>query len=312
MLAQRAAAQRGIASALRVPTRRAQVRFASATAGAESRVQMSFAKKAAVAAGVTVAVGAGAYFAVPRVYAGGALGVHPAKYPWDHDAWNKIYDHASLRRGFQVYKEVCSACHSLKYVAFRHLVGVTHTEEEVKAIAAEYEVEDGPDDTGEMFMRPGAPVDFYPKPYKNDQAARVANAGALPPDLSLMTIAREGGADYVFSLLTGYCDPAPGADTKEGLHYNPYFPGGWIAMARSLYDGLVEYEDGTPATTSQMAKDVVTFLCWSAQPDHDLRRELGFKSLVVMIPLCILAWYVKRFKFAALKSRKLVFSPPKK
>jgi ubiquinol-cytochrome c reductase cytochrome c1 subunit len=188
----------------------------------------------------------------------------------------------SLRRGFQVYREVCSACHSLKRIAWRNLVGVTHTVDEVKALAEEIEYDDEePDERGDIVKRPGKLSDYMPNPYPNDNAARSGNAGALPPDLSLMIKARHGGADYVFSLLTGYPeDPPPGIHLLEGLHYNPYFPGGAIAMARILFDGiteawydsdrtgLVEYEDGTPATTSQMAKDVVHFLNWTASPEH--------------------------------------------
>jgi ubiquinol-cytochrome c reductase cytochrome c1 subunit len=162
-----------------------------------------------------------------------------------------------------VYKEVCSACHSLKLIAFRNLVGVSHTEDEAKAIAADYEIQDGPDETGENFMRPGKvsfPIaeiitsfniqkiiklsDYFPPPYANDEAARAGNAGALPPDLSCIVKARMNNEDYVFSLLTGYHEAPAGIKLREGLHYNPYMPGGAISMARVLYDGLVEYEDG--------------------------------------------------------------------
>lgn len=187
-------------------------------------------------------------------------GLHPPQYPWPHGGMLDTFDHASIRRGFQVYQEVCSTCHSLSRVAWRNLVGVSHTVDEVKAMAAEIEYEDGPNDDGEMFMRPGKLADYLPSPYPNDEAARAGNAGALPPDLSLIVKARHGAADYIFSLLTGYCDPPAGVKVQEGLNYNPFFPGTQIAMARVLFDGLVEYDDGTPATTSQMAKDVTTFL----------------------------------------------------
>jgi len=304
----RVAGVRVATTALRSPIL-SQARMSSTSTGAKQT--SSFAKKAAIAAGATAVVGAGAYIAVPNVYASGAAeGLHPPHYPWDAKEWNKTFDKASVRRGFQVYKEVCSACHSLKRIAFRNLVGVTHTEEEAKALAAEYEVEDGPDDDGEMFMRPGKLADYFPSPYKNDEAARAANAGALPPDLSLIVLARHAGADYIFSLLTGYMDAPAGAEVKEGLNYNPYFPGTWIAMARNLYDGIVEFEDGTPATTSQMAKDVTMFLWWAAEPDMDRRKELAFKALVLMVPLAGLTWYIKRFKFASFKTRKMVFNPP--
>uniref|UniRef100_A0A8D2PB14 Cytochrome c n=1 Tax=Zosterops lateralis melanops TaxID=1220523 RepID=A0A8D2PB14_ZOSLA len=182
-----------------------------------------------------------------------------------------------VRRGFQVYRQVCSACHSMEFVAFRSLIGVTHTEAEAKALAEEVEVQDGPDENGEMFMRPGKVSDYFPKPYPNAEAARAANNGALPPDLSYIVNARHGGEDYVFSLLTGYCDPPAGVSLREGLHYNPYFPGQAIGMAPPIYDEVLEYEDGTPATMSQIAKDVCTFLRWAAEPEHDHRKRMGLK-----------------------------------
>ncbi|KAI8078243.1 cytochrome C1 family-domain-containing protein [Gilbertella persicaria] len=227
-------------------------------------------------------------------------GLHPPSYPWPHSGPLDTFDHASIRRGYQVYREVCSACHSLDRIAWRNLIGVSHTEDEVKAMAEEFEYQDGPDDNGDMFMRPG-----------KAKAARAGNAGALPPDLSLITKARHGGEDYVFALLTGYVDPPGGVEVREGLNYNPYFPGGAIAMARVLYDGLVEYEDGTPATTSQMAKDVCTFLAWSAEPEHDERKKMGMKATVILVGLTALSIYLKRFKWAPIKSRKIVYNPPK-
>jgi ubiquinol-cytochrome c reductase cytochrome c1 subunit len=155
-----------------------------------------------------------------------------------------VEPNCSLRRGFQVYREVCSACHSLNKIAWRNLVGVTHTVDEVKAMAEEVEYEDEePDEQGDVIKRPGKLSDYMPKPYPNDNAARSGNAGALPPDLSLMVKARHGGADYVFSLLTGYPEePPPGVHVMEGLNYNPYFPGGAIAMARVLFDGKIKIE----------------------------------------------------------------------
>ncbi|OZJ01968.1 Cytochrome c1, heme protein, mitochondrial [Bifiguratus adelaidae] len=238
-------------------------------------------------------------------------GLHPPAYPWPHNGPISTFDHAAIRRGYQVYREVCSACHSLDRIAWRNLVDVSHTLDEVKAMAEEVEYQDGPDDEGQMFDRPGKPSDYMPKPYPNEEAARAGNAGALPPDLSLIIKARHGGADYVFSLLTGYVDPPAGVEVREDLNYNPYFPGGAIAMARVLYDGLVEYEDGTPATTSQMAKDVTTFLAWAAEPEHDERKKLGYKYMLVTTALLGLSWWLKRFKWAPLKNRKIVYNPPK-
>ena len=205
-------------------------------------------------------------------------GLHPPAYRWSSLGWFDTYDHMSIRRGFQVYQEVCATCHSLQRIAWRNLVGVSHTVDEAKAMAAEVEYTDGPNDDGDMFQRPGKLADYLPSPYPNEEAARSANAGALPPDLSLIIKARHGGADYVFSLLTGYCDPPAGFNVQEGLNYNPFFPGTQIAMARVLFDGRVEYPDGTPATTSQMAKDVVTFLYVARTRLTDQALGLGARA----------------------------------
>ncbi|TYI60324.1 hypothetical protein E1A91_D10G096500v1 [Gossypium mustelinum] len=177
-----------------------------------------------------------------------------------------------IRRGHQVYQQVCASCHSMSLISFRDLVGVAYTEEETKTMAAEIEVVDGPNDEGEMFTRPGKLSDRFPQPYANEAAARFANGGAYPPDLSLITKARHNGQNYVFALLTGYHDPPAGVTIREGLHYNPYFPGGAIAMPKMLIDGALEYEDGTPATEAQMGKDVVTFLSWAAEPEMEERK----------------------------------------
>lgn len=217
----------------------------------------------------------------------------------------------SLRRGFQVYREVCASCHSLSRVPYRTLVGTILTVDEAKALAEENEYPDEPDEQGEIPLRPGKLADYIPAPYKNDEAARFANNGALPPDLSLIIKARHGGCDYVFSLLTGYPEEAPaGVQVAPGMNFNPYFPGTGIGMARVLYDGLVEYEDGTPASTSQMAKDVVEFLNWAAEPEMDERKKMGMKVLVATTALWAVSVYVKRYKWAWLKSRKLTYDPP--
>jgi len=240
----------------------------------------------------------------------GEAGLHPPAYPWPHKGLLDSFDHASIRRGYQVYREVCAACHSLDRIAWRNLVGVSHTVDEVKAMAEEVEYEDGPNDEGEMFQRPGKLSDYMPPPYANEEAARAGNGGALPPDLSLITKARHGGVDYVFALLTGYIDPPAGVEVREGMNYNPYFPGGAISMARVLFDGLVEYDDQTPATTTQMAKDVVTFLNWAAEPEHDERKRLGLKAVILFSVLTALSLYVKRFKWAVIKNRKIFYNPP--
>jgi len=285
-----------------------QARLASSATG----VVQPGSKLVAITAAAATAAGVGYYIHVNPVHANVAdEGLHSPAYPWSHNGYLSTFDHASIRRGYQVYREVCSACHSLDRIAWRNLVGVSHTVDEVKAMAQEVEYEDGPNEHGEMFQRPGRLSDYMPRPYPNDEAARSGNAGALPPDLSLIIKARHGGCDYVFSLLTGYVDPPAGVEVREGLNYNPYFPGGAIAMARLLYDGLVEYEDGTPATTSQMAKDVTTFLAWAAEPEHDDRKKMGLKAMIILTALTGLSIYLKRFKWSVLKSRKLAFKPPK-
>lgn len=218
---------------------------------------------------------------------------------------------SSLRRGFQVYQEVCASCHSLSRIPYRALVGTILTVDEAKAMAEENEYDTEPNDEGDIEKRPGKLSDYLPSPYKNDEAARAANNGALPPDLSLIVKARHGGCDYIFSLLTGYPEEAPaGAVVPEGLNFNPYFPGTGIAMARVLYNELVEYEDGTPASTSQMAKDVVEFLNWSAEPEMDQRKKMGLKVLVITSALFALSVWVKRYKWSPIKTRKVMYQGP--
>ncbi|XP_037634869.1 cytochrome c1, heme protein, mitochondrial [Sebastes umbrosus] len=278
---------------------------------------MSFAslprhkKVALTTLGVVTAGGAGLALMLHQSVKASDLELHPPNYPWSHAGPLSSLDHASIRRGYQVYKQVCSACHSMEYLAFRNLVGVSHTENEVKTIAEEVEVVDGPDESGEMFTRPGKLSDYFPKPYANPEAARVANNGALPPDLSYIVNARHGGEDYVFSLLTGYCEPPAGVALREGLYYNPYFPGQAIGMAPPIYNEVLEFDDGTPATMSQVAKDVCTFLRWAAEPEHDQRKRMGLKMLMgagILIPL---VYYMKRHRWSVMKSRKIAYRPPK-
>lgn len=227
---------------------------------------------------------------------------------WSHHGALASFDYKAIRRGFQVYRQVCSACHSIDKIAFRTLVGVTHDEEGMKKMAEEYEIEDGPDDAGEMFERPGKLSDSFPSPYKNEEQARAANGGALPPDLSLMVKARHYGIDYIFHLLTGYVEPPEGKVMLPGLHYNPYFPGGAIAMAKQLEDGQVEYEDGTPATVTQMAKDVAAFLAWTSEPEHDDRKKNGMQWLVAIAVGIAVTGFYKRFRWSILKTRKITYT----
>ncbi|XP_069815867.1 cytochrome c1, heme protein, mitochondrial [Dendropsophus ebraccatus] len=261
--------------------------------------------------GVIAAGGAGLVFALHNSVKATELELHAPSYPWSHGGFLSSLDHASVRRGYQVYKQVCAACHSMDYIAFRNLVGVSHTEAEAKAIAEEFEILDGPDENGEMFTRPGKLSDCFPKPYSNPEAARAANNGALPPDLSYIANARHGGEDYIFSLLTGYCDPPAGVSMREGLYFNPYFAGQAIAMAPPIYDEVLEYDDGTPATMSQVAKDVCTFLRWASEPEHDDRKRMGLKIVLMSTFICSVLYYMKRHRWTVLKSRKMVYKPPK-
>ncbi|XP_034980539.1 cytochrome c1, heme protein, mitochondrial [Zootoca vivipara] len=273
---------------------------------------LSRGKKVALTTlGVLTAGGAGLALALHTAVKAGELELHPPNYPWSHNGMLSSLDHSSVRRGYQVYKQVCSACHSMEYLAFRNLIGVSHTEEEAKALAEETEVQDGPNEDGEMFTRPGKLSDYFPKPYPNPEAARAANNGAVPPDLSYIVNARHGGEDYVFSLLTGYCDPPGGVSIREGLYYNPFFPGEAIGMAPPIYNEILEFEDGTPATMSQIAKDVCTFLRWAAEPEHDHRKRMGLKMALIMGLLLPLTYYLKRHRWSVLKSRKIAYRPPK-
>ncbi|XP_017289231.1 cytochrome c1, heme protein, mitochondrial [Kryptolebias marmoratus] len=280
--------------------------------GSMSFANLSSRKKVALTTlGVVTAGGAGLALMLHQAVKASDLELHPPTYPWSHNGPLSALDHASIRRGYQVYRQVCAACHSMEYLAFRNLVGVTHTAEEIKALAEEFEVVDGPDENGEMFTRPGKPSDYFPKPYPNPEAARAANMGALPPDLSYIVSARHGGEDYVFSLLTGYCEPPAGVSLREGLYYNPYFPGQAIAMAPPIYNEILEFDDGTPATMSQVAKDVCTFLRWAAEPEHDQRKRMGLKFLMGCAIVLPLFNYMKRHRWSVLKSSKIVYRPPK-
>ncbi|KAK4311830.1 hypothetical protein Pmani_016702 [Petrolisthes manimaculis] len=273
--------------------------------------EMTTARKAVAAAlGVIGAGGASLVYALNQSVKASDLTLHTANFPWPHDGLFSSFDHASIRRGYEVYKNVCAACHSMKYIAFRNLIGVSHTEDEAKEEAKSVQIPDGPDEEGNMFERPGKLSDYFPNPYANDEAARSANNGALPPDLSYITAARHGGENYIFSLLTGYCDPPAGVSVREGLYYNPYFVGGAIGMAQALYNEVMEYGDGTPATASQMAKDVATFLKWASEPEHDDRKRMSIKVLMIFSLLFGISYYIKRHKWSVLKSRKFAYKPP--
>jgi ubiquinol-cytochrome c reductase cytochrome c1 subunit len=208
----------------------------------------------------------------------------PPHQQWPFEGVFGTFDTAASQRGFQVYKEVCSTCHAVKHLAFRNLEEIGYTDDQVKGIAAQYQVTDGPNDEGQMFQRPARPSDPIPGPFPNDQAARAANNGALPPDLSLITKAREGGPDYVYAILNGFKDPPPGFKLLEGTYYNQYFTGHQIKMPPPLTQtDQLKYADGTQATVPQMSHDVVSFLSWAAEPNLNDRHRIGFKVILFLI-----------------------------
>ncbi len=219
----------------------------------------------------------------------------PPSQGWSWEGAFGSYDRAAAQRGLQVYKEVCAGCHSMDLLFYRDLEGLGYSEDEIKAIAADYEVEDGPDDEGEMFDRTAIPSDRFVNPYRNDNEARSANNGALPPDLSLIVEARPNGANYLYALLTGYSEEVPdGIEMQEGMNYNAWFKGNQIAMGQPLYEDGVEYADGTPATVSQMASDVTTFLAWASEPNMEQRKSMGIKVMIFLLVLLGLLIALKR------------------
>lgn len=226
--------------------------------------------------------------------------LHPEDIHLSSAGWFGKFDRQQVQRGFQVYKEVCAACHSLKYVAFRDLQQIGYSEAEVKAIANQWVIEQPSvnPETGEAATRKNLPSDHFPSPFANEVAARAANANALPPDLSLMAKAREDGSNYIHALITGYRDqPAellkkfPDAKTPEGLHYNPYFANLNIAMPPPITsDGQVTYSDGTKATKDQMARDVAAFLTWTAEPNLEARHAAGLAAVIFLMIFIYLTW----------------------
>lgn len=228
------------------------------------------------------------------------------------------YDKAQLQRGLKVYKEVCSACHSMELVPYRTLTDLGYSEDQVKAFAAEYEVEDGPNADGEMFTRKAVPSDYFPSPFPNKEAAAAANGGAAPPDFSLIAKARgvergfptfvfdiftqyqEGGPDYIYSLLTGYQEPPEGVEVPEGTYFNPYFVGSAsLAMAPPISDDQVTYDDGTPQTLDQYSKDVSAFLMWAAEPHLEDRKRTGFMVMVFLAIFTALVYLTKKSVYAS-------------
>ena len=216
---------------------------------------------------------------------------------WTFEGITGKFDRSSLQRGYQVYTEVCASCHSMNLVSYRNLGepgGPEFSVEQVKAIAANFEVTDGPNEDGEMFTRPGRPSDRFVSPYPNVQAATAANGGAYPPDMSVLVKSRKGGADYIYSVLMGYEEPPAGMKLDDGVYYNKYMEGQKIKMSNPLSEGIVSYSDGTQATEDQMAKDVTTFLTWAAEPTLEQRHKMGVKVIIFLIIFTTLVYFSMR------------------
>ncbi|HEU5048186.1 MAG TPA: cytochrome c1 [Rickettsiales bacterium] len=245
-------------------------------------------------------------FALAAVLGLGAVaqateGEEPKHLEWPFDGMTGRVDKKAAQRGFQIYSQVCSTCHSMNHLAYRNLQDLGFSEEEVKAVAASKLVPDF-NDKGQAIMRPGKASDTFVAPYPNEEASRAAHGGAYPPDLSLIIKAREDGPNYVYSLITGFGKPAP-ADEKPvpNKFYNPYFSTHWISMPPPLSDGVVTYQDGTPATVDQMAKDVVIFLQWAAEPEMEQRKQMGLHVLGFLIVFTSLLYAAKRYVWRNVK-----------
>ena len=226
---------------------------------------------------------------------------------WSFKGVTGKFDRASLQRGYQVYNEVCASCHSMNLVSYRNLGepgGPEFSVEQVKAIAANFEVEDGPNSDGEMFTRPGRPSDKFVSPYPNVQAATAANGGAYPPDMSVLVKARKGGSDYIYSVLMGYEEPPAGFELEEGVYYNKYMDGQKIKMSNPLSDDIITYSDGTKATQAQMAKDVTTFLTWTAEPHLEARHKMGVKVIIFLSIFSLLVYLSMRRIWSRIDSEK--------
>ena len=213
---------------------------------------------------------------------------------WSFSGPFGTFDKASMQRGFQVYNEVCAGCHSMKLIAFRNFADLGYSEAEIKALAAQYEVQDGPNDDGEMFMRPAIPADRMPAPYANDNAARAGNNGALPPDLSLIAKARPNGPNYLYSLLSSYEDAPNGKEVPDGMYYNAAYPGHLIAMPQPLYGDDVEFSDGAATSIEAVSADLTHFLMWAAEPKMEVRKRIGVAAVFFLSIFVIFSYLAKR------------------
>ena len=231
------------------------------------------------------------------------------KTEWSFKGIFGTFDRSSLQRGYQVYQEVCAGCHSVQHLSYRNLSekgGPEFSIEEAKTIAAQFEVEDGPNSDGEMFMRPARLADKFVKPYPNVEASTAANGGAYPPDMSVLAKARSGGADYIYSHLMGYENPPSGFELDDGVYYNKYMAGNKIKMSAPIMDGIVEYADGTEATTAQISKDVTTFLVWASEPHLEAQHRMGFKAIIYLIILLTLVYLSKQKVWSRFGSKQEV------
>ena len=228
------------------------------------------------------------FFLIPNLFAEEAMSLK--KQNWSFEGIFGRYDNSTLQRGLQIYQEVCSACHGMKRLRFRELRDLGFTDGQIKIYAETFEILDGPNELGEMFLRPGEPSDTFVSPYKNKEEAKAAFGGAYPPDLSLLTKAIKNGPNYIYSLLTGYEDPPKEFKLTDGLYYNPYYDGKVIAMPPPLYDNAIEYIDGTNASLDQLSYDIVHFLNWAAEPKLQQRKSLGLKVLLFLIVLTLLLY----------------------
>ena len=213
---------------------------------------------------------------------------------WSFSGPFGTFDKAAMQRGFQVYNEVCAGCHSMKLIAFRNFADLGYDDSEIKALAAQYEIQDGPNDDGDMFMRPGIPADRMPAPYPNDNAARAGNNGALPPDLSLIAKARPNGPNYLYSLLSSYDDAPEGKEVPDGMYYNAAYPGHLIAMPQPLYGDDVEYIDGSATSIDAISADLTQFLMWAAEPKMEVRKRIGVAAVFFLSIFVILSYLAKR------------------
>ena len=215
------------------------------------------------------------------------------QHEWSFEGITGTFDRGALQRGYQVYSEVCSGCHSMKLLYYRDLIDIGFSEDQVKAIASEFTVIDGPNDEGEMFERDARPADRFVSPYLNDNEARANNNGAYPPDLSVITKAKKDGANYIYNLLLGYKDPPADLIVGDGMYYNIWMEGNQIAMPQPLYDESVDYADGTDNSAEQLAEDLVVFLTWAAEPELEVRKNLGIKVILFFIVLGFIIFLAK-------------------